>query len=294
MKPKRVKALSGWMGGKRKVTPKIVQLLESYHPGQPQTGYGEAFAGMANVLLAKAPQINENINDINDNLVTLYDVVRTQKQALIDSYQYVPVSRTMFLRYRQQFEKNVYESSLERAHVFLYLLLVGYGCKMDKFSAYISGARANSLNHDTLPEKIDGLWERLKNVNISCMPYDRFIDQLDDKNVVFFLDPPYFDVAGYGDDIHWGEKEFQAFKAICQSIKGGLVLTVNAKPLMYTLFENDFHIIEHGVKYSMGHGEDEHATPELLITNFTPSPYAIQAIRAKDAVQSKIVQASMF
>ena len=294
MKLQRVKPLSGWMGGKRKVTPKIVQLLASYDSGKPQTGYGEAFAGMANVLLAKAPQVNENINDINDNLVTLFDVVRTQREELIKSYQYVPISRTIFLKYRDLFEKNVYDSSLHRAHVYLYLLLVGYGCKMDGFSAYISGARMNSLNHNTLPGKIDGLWERLKNVNISCMPYDRFIDQLDDKNVVFFLDPPYFDVAGYGNDIHWGEKEFHYFKEVCQSINGGFVLTVNAKPLMYSLFEKDFHIIEHGVKYSMGHGEDEHATPELLITNFTPSTYAIRAIQTKDAAHTKIVQASMF
>jgi DNA adenine methylase len=284
--PKRIKALAGWMGGKRKVTPKITQMIASYQPGWPITCYAEAFVGMGWELLSKASHLNEHINDINDNLVTLWDVVKTQKDALIASFKYVTISADVFYKYRERYKANVFESPLERAHVFLYLILVGYGSKAADFSLFISGERASSFNHKTLPDKIEDVWGRLQNVFISCMPYDKFVGFVDGKSTIFFFDPPYYQTGDYGKDVAWGEDEYRHFQGICSNLQGGCVITVNGKPLMYELFQKDgFYITEHGVRYSMVSGADKEYTPELIITNFEPTAYASSFITTRDKAQ---------
>ena len=59
-----------WVGGKSRLRKQIIGLLP------PHTCYTELFAGAAWVLFGKAPSPVEVLNDIDQNLISFFRVVR--------------------------------------------------------------------------------------------------------------------------------------------------------------------------------------------------------------------------
>src|SRR5262245_7559558 len=70
----RVSAPLKWFGGKHYLAPHVVALLPEH------THYVEAFAGGLSVLLAKPRHGSELVNDLHEQLVNFFRVVRDPKQ----------------------------------------------------------------------------------------------------------------------------------------------------------------------------------------------------------------------
>lgn len=77
----------GYFGSKVKVAPRIVDLLP------PHRGYVEPYAGSPSVLLAKMPAPFEVVNDIDQDLVTFWRVLRDQPEDLTRVCSLTPHSR---------------------------------------------------------------------------------------------------------------------------------------------------------------------------------------------------------
>lgn len=84
--------------------------------------------------------------------------------------------------------------------------------------------------------------ERLKETIIHSEDYEEIIKRYDDKDTLFYLDPPYENgekiFKGYSKNI-----DYVQLRYICNNIKGYFILSLNSSDNIKTLFK-DFNIIE--------------------------------------------------
>ena len=100
----------GWYGGKYSHLEWLLPLLP------PANHYCEPFAGSAAVLLNREPSPVETYNDIDGEVVNFFQVLRDQKQDLIEAILLTPFSREELTRACREETQNL--TSLERARRF--------------------------------------------------------------------------------------------------------------------------------------------------------------------------------
>src|SRR6266498_2702565 len=102
-----------WAGGKSRLRNAIIELLP------PHTCYVEVFGGAAWVLFGKPPSDVEVLNDIDQELINFFRVVRTKPEDFLASFDLELVSRAEFRRLASLDPSELNE--VQRAHRFYYL-----------------------------------------------------------------------------------------------------------------------------------------------------------------------------
>jgi DNA adenine methylase len=182
----------GWYGGKFNHLNWLLPLLPKAHH------YCEPFGGSAAVLLNREPSPVETYNDIDGEVVNFFRVLREKKNALIEAIGLTPFSREEFARAVSEPTEEL--SDLERARrFFVRARQVRTGlaqtasigrwanCKRTSRSG-MSGVVSRWLGSvKGLPE----IAERLLRVQIENRPAIEVIKLYDDKDTLFYCDPPY-------------------------------------------------------------------------------------------------------
>ncbi len=191
MSPSRHKMINSpirWVGGKSRLRKHIIPLIPQH------TCYVEPFAGAGWVLFGKAPSRVEVLNDIDQELVNFFTVLKTQPEELIQSFEWEIVSRAKFEFLADQDIDNL--SVVERAHRFYYILMAGWGGELDypRFQTSITdGGHGNrligALKH--LEDRLRPVHTRLQTVIIENLPWERCVDRYDRKSTFMYIDPPY-------------------------------------------------------------------------------------------------------
>ncbi|MFA0816013.1 MAG: DNA adenine methylase [Anaerofustis sp.] len=257
-----MKSPIGWVGGKSRVVHKLLPIIPEH------VCYAEVFGGAGWLLFAKAPSRVEILNDLDGNLMNFWSVVKNAPDQLIESFNYNLISRETFDTCRLKFINGEYEDSIERAHIFYYILKTCFGCKMTELSFGITKTRSLAFNVDRIEKDINAAYERLKHVTIESLDFRKVMKHYDSADTLFFLDPPYLDTMGYavGD---FGINDYYDLHAIINQISGKFILTVNDHPDLRNMFK-DFNFIEHDVLYSMmSNKAKQRKFGELIITNYT-------------------------
>ena len=109
-----LKSPIGRVGGKSKLSKDIVKLFPEHKH------YVEVFGGGLSVLFAKELSKLETINDINDELINLWYIIKTKPQSLSDTLNHMFVSRTIFNNIKMKKYKP--KNDVERAAYFYYLI----------------------------------------------------------------------------------------------------------------------------------------------------------------------------
>ncbi len=278
-----MKSPISWQGGKGKMRKKIVSMFPTNFICYCETMVGGAWV-LFTLPIGRAK--TEYINDINDDLITFWRVIKNSKDEFVESFKYVPKSRTVFYRYRDKYAKKEYTNDIEQAHIFFYLCKMGFGSRMRGPTFGTSSERASSLNYKTLPTIIDSAWERLQDVMIENRTYQEFIKDRDKETTHFFIDPPYLDVSGYAES-EWTIEGFEELSRICSSMHGTFLLTVNDKPELRELFQ-DFQIHEHDFQYCISKTDNDQIVKELIITNYDVPEHTI----LKTHIEKKLVKHS--
>jgi DNA adenine methylase len=177
-----------WVGGKSRFRKRIVAMLP------PHTCYVEPFAGAAWVLFAKPPSPVEVLNDINEELVTFFRVVKHKPEELIASFEWELVSRSEFERLAREDPSTL--TDVQRAHRFYYIIMAGWGGEWQypRFQTGITdGGHGNRLMGALkfLRERIEPVHARLRTVIIENLDWQECIDRYDRPQAVLYLDPPY-------------------------------------------------------------------------------------------------------
>ncbi len=177
-----------WVGGKSRLRKQIVELLPQH------TCYVEPFAGAAWVLFAKPPSDVEVLNDIDQELVNFFRVLKEKPEELIMSFEWELVSRAEFERLAQRNPTEL--TDIQRAHRFYYLIMAGWGGELDypRFQTSISdGGHGNrligALKH--LQQRLEPVHKRLRTVIIENLDWRECIQRYDRQTTVMYIDPPY-------------------------------------------------------------------------------------------------------
>ena len=165
-----------WVGGKSRLRKAIIPLIPAHQC------YVEPFGGAAWVLFGKPPSPIEVLNDIDEELINFFRVVKRQPEELIKSFDLDLVSRGEFQRLADIEPRSL--SEVERAHRFYYLIMAGWGgeARYPRFQTSTSdGGHGNRLIGalKTLRRRIEPVHNRLKTVIIENLDWSECIDRYD-------------------------------------------------------------------------------------------------------------------
>jgi DNA adenine methylase len=219
-------------GGKWRLAPWVIAHLP------PHQIYVEPFGGAASVLLRKERSAAEVYNDLDDEIVNLFAVMRDPATAAVlqRACEYTPFSRSEFnLAYKPC------DDLIERARRILVRSWMGHGSagvRMHKTGFRADPCRRRTTSADDWkgwPRQIDMFTERLRGVIIEQRPAQQLLTMHDGPDALFYLDPPYLfgtrSKKRKGSDLYHGYKHEMsddahvALIARVQQLKGMVVIS---------------------------------------------------------------------
>lgn len=175
-------------GSKWRIADELVSLIPEHH------SYLEPFFGSGAVLFRKPPSRIETINDLDSDVVNLFECIKEDADKLARLVYTTPYSREV---YDRMFEKPPEDCKYEKALSFLVKCWQGHGFRTNGYKVGwkndVQGReRAYALwNWNRLPMWILEIADRLKMVQIENRPAIELICRFDYENVFMYLDPPY-------------------------------------------------------------------------------------------------------
>lgn len=157
----------------------------------PHVCYCEPFCGAANILFRKEPSKFEVLNDLNDDVINFFDVLRSCPDDLLRAIALTPVSRAEHWRAH---ERN--GDPLERARRFYVRSRQSFGSGEGKWNTgwrYQARDRRGTLvvNEWNNLDHLYAAARRLKHVQIEKDDALRCISRFDTPETLFYVDPPY-------------------------------------------------------------------------------------------------------
>jgi len=277
-----------WVGGKSRLRKQIISLLPKH------TCYVEPFAGAAWVLFGKPPSDVEILNDIDQEIVTFFRVVKEKPEELIASFEWELVSRAEFKRQAALDSSQL--TDVQRAHRFYYLIMAGWGgeLKYPRFQTSISdGGHGNRLIGalETLRKRLIPVHNRLKTVIIENLDWRECINRYDRPGAVMYIDPPYPDNgANYAYNMRdW--KEHQEMAGRLQKAECKWVLSSYDIPEVHALYPQNYVVsvqMASGMK-AKKNGNERVINKEVLITNYLPDSTTVTSFSDKEVRQMRMV-----
>lgn len=182
-----MKAITKYPGSKWRAASWIIEHFTEHH------SYLEPFFGSGGVLFNKPRSPIETINDLDDDVVNLFEWIKTDPEKLAHEIYFTPYSRST---YEEAYIK-IPKSDLEKAVLFYIRLNMGYGFRTAGgkvgWKTDIQGREKayTALDWCNMPEKIIEAAERLRGVQIENRPAIEIIKRYNFKNVLIYCDPPY-------------------------------------------------------------------------------------------------------
>lgn len=181
-----MKSLLRYPGSKWNLASRIVSLLPEHK------SYLEPYFGSGAVLFNKPLSAIETVNDLNHDVVNLFEVIKSRQDELAARLFLTPYARKV---YDDAF-KNSPVDELERAVHFIIKSTMSHGFRVLEKSGWkndINGReRAYAVKHwNDLPEIVQEMALRLKQVQIESRPALDLIQRFNRSDVCMYIDPPY-------------------------------------------------------------------------------------------------------
>ncbi|MES2155419.1 MAG: DNA adenine methylase [bacterium] len=223
-----------WHGGKWMLAPWIID----HFP--PHRVYTEAFGGAASVLLRKPRAYAEVYNDLDQEVVGLFRLLREPSAAaeLRRRVDLTPFSRAEF---EQAYEFT--EEPFEQARRLIVRSFFGHGSdspRIDKSVGFRQGGhdggRAPSRDWTNYPSALEAIAERLRGVLVECRPAAEVIEAQDRPDALHFVDPPYLlstrKAGSAGSYRHeMTDADHRDLARVLRAVLGGVVLSGYPSPL---------------------------------------------------------------
>lgn len=212
-----------WHGGKWKLAPWIIANLP------PHKVYVEPFGGAASVLIRKPRSYAEVYNDLDNDVVNLFRVLRSCPNDLRRALDFTPFARV-------EFEQSYLPvtDSVERARRLVVRSFMGFGSNGHNKA---TGFRANSKRSGTTPAHdwknyaaaMPRLIERLRGIVIEHNDARKVMAQHDGPDTLHYVDPPYVfstradSSADYAHEMT--DADHATLLAFMKTLKGKVVLS---------------------------------------------------------------------
>lgn len=256
-----VRPVAPYIGGKRNLARRITAIIQQI----PHRTYAEPFVGMGGVFLRRRMRAaSEVINDISEDVTTLFLVLQEHYAYFVDHLRFRLTSRAEFERLAALDPSRSRMTDLNRAARFLYLQRTAFGGKVAGRNFGVDPGRPGRFNVTELEPMLAELHHRLAGVVIERLPYGEFIARYDRAETLFYLDPPYFNCEkDYGPDV-FSPSDFQRLSDQLAGVKGRFLLSINDTPEIRDIFKG-FHQLPVQTSYSIGRNGTRMG--ELLISN---------------------------
>lgn len=174
-------------GSKWSIARWIIDFFPEHH------SYLEPFFGSGAVLFNKARSNIETVNDLDGNVVNLFEWIKRDPERLAHAIYWTPYARQV---YDDAFAADP-KDSFEKAVNCYIRLNMGHGFRTNGekvgWKNDVQGRERAYASQDwcRLPEKILQAAERLRGVQIECRPAVELIQRFNSPKVLVYADPPY-------------------------------------------------------------------------------------------------------
>lgn len=219
-----MKAVFKYPGSKWSIANWIINFFPEHH------SYLEPFLGSGAVLFNKPRSNIETVNDLDGNVINLFDWIKKDPERLAHEIYWIPYSRQV---YENAFT-TIPADSLQKAVNFYIRLNMGHGFRTigEKvgWKNDVQGRERSyaSLDWCSLPERIKQAAERLRDVQIECMPAVELIKRFNNKKVLIYLDPPYMPETRHGKQYRhemFDEKSHEELLETAKAHKGYVLIS---------------------------------------------------------------------
>ncbi|WP_094603440.1 hypothetical protein SPSIL_014920 [Sporomusa silvacetica DSM 10669] len=209
-----------WPGAKWRLADWIVSQLP------PHKVYYEPFFGSGAVFFTKQPSGTETINDIDENIVNLFRVIRDSADELARLIELTPYSRSELHEC-----ENIVGNDIERARRFLVRVWQSYGGKTYCNTSWAHD-RTNTVFRPKywckLPDRLLDVVERVKMAQIENMNAIELIEMYNRENTLLYIDPPY--LRNTRTQLHYkhefaGTEEHKELLRLCKKHKGTVIIS---------------------------------------------------------------------
>lgn len=177
-------------GSKQRIAPWIIEQMPKHH------SYLEPYFGGGAILFNKEPSRIETINDLDDDVINLFRVIKNSvaREKLIKEIVLTPYARQ---EYDEAFPVNPeLLLPVDRAKNFLIRSGMGHGFRLCEKCGWKKDVYAREAAYavrywNDLPEVITNVAQRLKMVQIEHKPAVELIKAFNHDNVLIYADPPY-------------------------------------------------------------------------------------------------------
>jgi len=153
----------------------------------------DLFGGGGSVILNAIPTKRDIYNDINEDIVNFFRVLREDGKKLLEALRLTPYSRT---EYDDAFIYDPNDDNVEMARKTAIKAQFAYGGQGGGFKAYEREVNITKMYSNW----IDGLTfviERFRNITIENMDALKLLKKIDSKTTLVYIDPPYLGSDDY-------------------------------------------------------------------------------------------------
>jgi DNA adenine methylase len=246
-----------YLGGKNRIARTIISLIPEH------TTYVEPFCGGAQVFFHKEPSSVEILNDLNEEVFNFLRICQLHHEELLRYLHYCVVSRRWFELFDRMPPETL--TDVQRAARFFFLQKNCYGGLIVRRNFTVSIEDGSNYNPKSLPKLLERAHERLLNVQLECLPYERVLSKCDRESTFFYLDPPYFNRPYY--KFNFNERDYINLAERLKGLKGRFLLSLNDTTETRRIFRQ-FRIETLEMTYSSQRKAGK-KYQELLITNYS-------------------------
>ena len=218
-----MKAIAKYPGSKWGIADWIIGHFPKHH------SYLEPYFGSGAVLFNKPRSNIETVNDLDGNVVNLFEWIKHDPERLAHEIYFTPYSRQV---YEDTFA-TVAEDSLQKAVNFYIRLQMGHGFRTNGekvgWKNDVQGRERAYAAKDWcgLPDKIMQAAERLRGVQIECRPAAEVIQRFNSHKVLIYADPPYVLSTRHGKQYRceMDDKDHQGLLDVLMDHKGPVLLS---------------------------------------------------------------------
>lgn len=259
-----------YFGGKIRLADDIVAQFPTHKH------YVEPFAGSLSILLAKSPSRMETVNDLDQDVVTFWRVLREQPDELARICALTPHSRVEHI---EAYNRPDDLTDLERARRIWISMTQGRAGVLRKsgWRHYVSPSTVSTAFPSYLDGYVDRMAcaaERLSRVTLECRPALELIAAYGQhEDVLLYVDPPYLGSArvwgnNYRHEMRTEDQHRELAEALLEC-RAAVVLSGYPSPLYDDLFA-EWHVTSFATSTTQGGARGERT--EVLWSNRAPEP----------------------
>lgn len=219
-----MKAVLKYPGAKWGLSDWIIDFFPNHH------SYLEPFFGSGAILFKKDRSNIETVNDLDGEVVNLFECIRDDPEKLATEIYLTPYARQI---YEESYLAVPDSNKFQRARNFYIRCNMGHGFRTTGekvgWKIDVQGReRAYALKQwNDLPEQIMLAAERLKGVQIDNRPAEELIPRFNFESVLIYADPPYMLETRHGKQYHceMDKKQHENLLEILKAHKGSVILS---------------------------------------------------------------------